>query len=143
MFFTNLQANSTAMGKQRKQFSIRARILSFKYAFNGIADFFLSEHNALIHFVAAVVVVGCGIWLSISRMEWVVIICLIGIVFIAELFNSAIERLGDSITSDSNEMIKKAKDLSAAAVLLAALISVLVGLIIFIPRFIDKLGLIQ
>lgn len=117
--------------------------MSFKYAFNGIADFFLSEHNALIHFVVAVVAVGCGIWLSISRMEWVVIICLIGIVFIAELFNSAIERLGDSITSDSNEMIKKAKDLSAAAVLLAALISVLIGLIIFIPRFIDKLGSIQ
>ena len=139
--FANLQDNSSKMVKQRKPFSFKARIISFKHAFIGIADFFQSEHNALIHLVVAIVAIGFGIWLSISCVEWIIVICLIGIVYMAEFFNTAIEKLGDSITGEYNEAIKGAKDLSAAAVLIVALTAVVIGLIIFIPRLIDKLEL--
>jgi diacylglycerol kinase len=141
-FFISLQDNISKMGKQRKPFSFKARALSFKHAFTGIVDFFRSEHNALIHLVVAIAAIGMGIWLSVSRIEWALIIFLIGIVFMAELFNTAIEKLGDSITKDYNESIKKLKDLSAAAVFIAALTAVLIGLIIFIPKFIEKLNLL-
>jgi|WetSurMetagenome_2_1015567.scaffolds.fasta_scaffold354206_1 diacylglycerol kinase (ATP) len=128
------------MEKQRKPFSFKDRIMSFKHAFHGIAEFFQSEHNAIIHLFVATVAVGFGIWLSISSFEWIIVILLIGIVFIAELFNTAIEKLGDLITKDYNESIKKAKDFSAAAVFIAALVAVVIGLIIFIPRLLDKFG---
>jgi diacylglycerol kinase len=129
------------MKKQREHFSFKARISSFKNAFNGIVDFFQTEHNALIHLVAAMAAIGFGFWLSISSIEWILIIFMIGLVFMAELFNTAIEKLGDLITREKNETIKKAKDLSAAAVLIASLTSALIGLIIFIPHLIEKLGL--
>ena len=130
------------MENQRKPFSFKARMMSFKFAFKGIVDFFQTEHNAIIHLVIAIAVIGLGIWLSISWFEWIIIICLIGMVFMAELFNTAIEKLGDSITQEYNENIKKAKDLSAAAVLIAALTSVLTGLIIFIPKLMEKLNIL-
>ena len=95
----------------------------------------------MIHLVIAIATICLGICLSISSFEWVIIIFLIGIVFIAELFNTAIEKLGDLITKDYNESIKKAKDFSAAAVFIAALTAVVIGLIIFIPKLIDKLEL--
>lgn len=127
------------MGKQGKPFSFKARIMSFKHAFNGIAEFFQTEHNALIHLIFAIAAIGLGVWLSVSTLEWIIIIFLIGIVFMAELFNTAIEKLGDSISDDYNESIKKAKDFSAAAVFIAAMTASVIGLIIFIPRLIDKL----
>jgi diacylglycerol kinase len=129
------------MKKPKKPFSVNERIWSFKNAFNGVTDFFQTEHNALIHLVVAIIAVGFGIWLSISGLEWIIIVFLIGVVFMAELFNTAIERLGDSITKDYSDMIKKAKDLSAAAVFIAAMTAVLIGLIIFIPRLIQKMDL--
>lgn len=128
------------MESQRKPFSFKARIMSFKHAFHGVLTFFQNEHNAMIHLVAAIVATGFGFWLSISRLEWIVIISMIGIVFMAELFNSAIEKLGDSITGEYNKTIKKAKDLSAAGVLFAALVAAFIGLIIFIPKLIEKLS---
>ena len=129
------------MENQRKPFLFRARKQSFKFAFKGITEFFISEHNALIHLTFTIAVIVFGIWLSISRLEWIIVICLIGIVFMAELFNTAVEKLCDSITLEYNEKIKKAKDLSAAAVLVIAIAAALIGLIIFIPRLIEKLNL--
>jgi diacylglycerol kinase (ATP) len=82
------------MENQRKPFTFKARIMSFKFAFKGIAEFFQTEHNAMIHLIISLAVIGMGMWLSISKLEWIIIICLIGIVFMAELFNTAIERLG-------------------------------------------------
>jgi diacylglycerol kinase (ATP) len=130
------------MKKKRETFTFKARIRSFRHAIHGIIDFFQTEHNALIHLFITVAVIGFGIWLSISSFEWIVIICMIGLVFMAELFNSAIEKLGDSITGEYNELIKKAKDYAAAGVIVAAITAAMVGLIIFIPVLIEKLKLI-
>jgi diacylglycerol kinase (ATP) len=131
------------MKKKGESFTVKARFRSFKHAFTGVIYFFKTEHNAFIHLVAAIAAITVGLWLSISRLDWIIIISMIGLVFTAELFNSAIEKIGDSITSEYSDNIKKAKDYAAAAVLITALAVAIVGLIIFIPRFIEKFGLIS
>ena len=119
------------------KFSIKSRAASFRFAFKGIAVLFRNEPNAIIHLVAAGLVTCAGIILDINRFEWCLIAIVAGLVFIAEIFNTSIEYLGDAIDPEWNENIMKAKDLSAAGVFVAAIISAITGLIIFIPRIID------
>ncbi|MCF8357326.1 MAG: diacylglycerol kinase family protein [Prolixibacteraceae bacterium] len=121
-----------------KKFSFRRRMLSFRHAFNGIRLLFKNEHNARIHLFFTIAVVAFGIWLPLSATEWIVIILAIGFVFTAEMFNSAIEKLADAVDEKPNEKIKIVKDLSAGAVLIAAIGAATVGLIVFIPHLIDK-----
>ena len=119
------------------KFSIKSRAASFRFAFKGIAVLFRNEPNAIIHLVAAVLVTCAGIILDINRFEWCLIAIVAGLVFIAEIFNTSIEYLGDAIDPEWNENIMKAKDLSAAGVLVAAIISALTGMLIFIPRILN------
>lgn len=95
------------------------------------------EHNARIHLVAALCAIFAGVLFDISAMEWCAIIICIGLVISAEALNSAIEALADKITTDRDPLIGRAKDLGAAAVTLLALVAVVVGLIIFFPKFIS------
>jgi len=127
------------MGKHQKSFSLSERVHSIAVAWRGIVDFFKSEHNAIIYLIITIVVIGLGCWLSISKSEWIIIILAIGLVFSAELINTAIEKLADEITHEYSETVKKIKDLSAAAVLILAITSAIIGLIIFIPPLWDKL----
>jgi len=135
----NLQPSLNSMEKGQHRFSFLGRIKSFGHAFRGIYRFFKTEHNARIHLVATIVVVFFGRWLSISRLEWVMVFFAIGFVFSAEVFNTAIEKMADEITSDHKESIKNIKDLSAAAVLVAAITAAIIGLIIFVPPILDKI----
>ncbi|MBS2098475.1 diacylglycerol kinase family protein [Carboxylicivirga linearis] len=107
---------------------------SFLYAFKGIKHLMLGEPNALIHLIAAITAVLFGIYFQISTNEWLWICLAIVLVFICEIINTAIENLGDVITKDYNKSIEKAKDLGAAATFLAALFSIVVALIIFLPK---------
>lgn len=107
---------------------------SFSYACTGIATAFKSEANMRIHAAAALLVIVLGFIFSISPAEWLVILLCIGLVVAAEIFNTAIEKTCDAITTEKNEHIKKAKDLAAAAVLILALISLVCGGIIFLPH---------
>jgi len=119
------------------KFSIKSRAASFRFAFKGITVLFRNEPNAVIHLVAAILVTCAGIILNINRFEWCLIAIVAGLVFIAEIFNTSLENLGDAIDPRLNENIKKAKDLAAAGVLVAAIISIITGLLIFVPRIID------
>lgn len=115
-------------------FTLRKRLRSFRFAFNGIRLLVTCEHNAWIHcFIAAcVIITGCIVKLSVT--EWIAIAMAIGMVLAAEAFNSAIEALADAVSPDYNEAIKRTKDLAAGAVLLLAIASAVIGLIIFIPK---------
>jgi len=115
-------------------FSIKQRIKSFTHAFNGLRIVFSEEHNAKIHLFAAVIAVILGFILGITSMEWVVIVFAITLVISMEIINSSIENIADFISPERNEMIKKIKDLSAAAVLVSAMAALIVGLIIFLPK---------
>lgn len=115
-------------------FTLRKRLRSFRFAFNGIRLLVTCEHNAWIHcFIAAcVIITGCIV--KLSATEWIAIAMAIGMVLAAEAFNSAIEALADAVSPDYNETIKHTKDLAAGAVLLLAIASAVIGLIIFIPK---------
>lgn len=111
----------------------KSRIKSFAYALKGFL-WLLKEPNALIHLVAAGITVVVSFYFDISTAEWLWIILAIVLVFITEILNTAIEYLADVVTKEENTLIGKAKDLGAAATLLAALFSVFVALIIFLPK---------
>lgn len=120
-----------------KKFSWKKRAKSFQFAFAGIKMLLRNEHNAWIHSVTALLVLVFGFIFQLSPLEWVAVFLCIGIVLMAEAFNTSIEALADRVNPEQDPMIKKAKDVAAGAVLIAALMSVAVGLIIFIPKFID------
>ena len=118
----------------KEKFSISKRLQSFKYAFNGLKILVSEEHNSRVHIIAAIVVIILGFILSISAYEWIALVFAIGFVITMEIVNSAIENICDFISPEKHQLIKKIKDLAAAAVLLSAITAVIVGLIIFIPK---------
>lgn len=115
-------------------FTFRKRLRSFAYAFNGIRLLIQNEPNAWIHCAAAIGAVALGFVLQISRLEWITIVVVIGMVLAAEAVNSSIEALADLVSPEYNEAIKRTKDLAAGAVLLVAIAAAVVGCIIFIPK---------
>lgn len=112
------------------------RILSFKYAFEGLVSALKEEPNLKIHIIIAVLVLVLGWILNINNFQWLILIITIGVVISVELTNTAIEIVVDSFTSETHPGAKKAKDISAGAVLVVSLMSLIVGLIIFIPYLI-------
>ncbi|MDZ4679082.1 MAG: diacylglycerol kinase family protein [Saprospiraceae bacterium] len=112
------------------------RIRSFRYAFNGLAELVGNEPNMRIHLVAMCVVLFAGAWFAITPAEWVMIVLSIVIVIGGEAMNTAIEHLADVVSPGFHPLVKKAKDVAAAAVFLLALGAALVGTIIFLPRII-------
>ncbi len=111
---------------------IKTRIGSTKYAFNGIIECF-KEPNFFIHSVGAVIVIVSGLALGINRLEWLTLLLTIGMVLIAEGLNTAIERLSDKVSSEYDELIRQAKDIAAGAVLIAALLAFIIGIVLFYP----------
>lgn len=113
---------------------IKARILSFKYAFQGLKDLFSTQDNSKIHAVMAVLSVGMGFYFGISQIEWCLIIFAISSVLAAEAFNTGLEHLTDLVSPDHHELAGRTKDVAAAGVLLTALGAALVGIVIFFPK---------
>lgn len=118
-----------------KSFSITDRIKSFGFAIEGIITFFKTQHNAWIHAFATVIVVVLGFALNVNNTEWCLLAVSIALVFISEMFNTAIEFLTDIVSPDYNLKAKKVKDVAAGAVLISAIAAVVIGLIIFLPKF--------
>ncbi|MBC8109861.1 MAG: diacylglycerol kinase family protein [Verrucomicrobia bacterium] len=116
------------------EFSIRKRLFSFTFAFNGILHFLKTQHNAWIHAVITLLVVVFGFWLKVSLMEWLFLVFAIGFVFVAEMFNTALELLVDLVSPDFHTLAGKTKDVAAGAVLVAAITAALIGLAIFLPK---------
>ena len=111
------------------------RILSFKYALEGIWEAFKEEPNLKVHFLFGLIVIILGFLLQISRTDWIATIILIGLVISLELTNTAIEAVVDSLTDKQHPGAKLAKDISAGAVLIVSIAALIVGLIIFLPYF--------
>lgn len=121
------------------KFSIRKRLASFKFAFSGLVSLLKHEHNSRLHLLAALLVISMGFVFGISRAEWMILVIIIAMVFITEILNSAIESLADFVSPEYSLIIKRVKDYCAAAVLIAAITSVVVGLLIFLPKIIQIL----
>ncbi|HMG66377.1 MAG TPA: diacylglycerol kinase family protein [Chitinophagaceae bacterium] len=115
-------------------FSIKARLRSFRYAFEGLNAFFSTQHNAIIHLIMTIIVFIAALFFNVSKEEGIALIIVSAIVWMAELFNTAIEKLADMVSKDLRPGIKFIKDVSAAAVLLSATAAFLTGAIIFLPK---------
>jgi len=108
---------------------------SFWYAFKGLVWFLGNETKAWIHTVFAVAAIIAGIGLKISLKEWVLIVFAIGFVFVAEIFNSCVEQLTDRLITQQDVTAGRVKDLAAAGVLMAAIVALAAGIIVFLPKF--------
>ena len=110
---------------------------SFGFACKGIKAVISSEVNMKIHLTVAILVVAAGFLFRISNFEWIAVILCIGLVFSAELFNTSIETLVDKVSPNKDPLAGKTKDIAAGAVFVTAIISVIVGILIFLPKIIS------
>lgn len=120
--------------KSQEEFSIRARVRSFRFALEGIAAFFQSEHNAWLHFMATIAVFTLATLVGVTKTELLALVFAIGFVWVTEMFNTCIERVMDFVSDQRHKEIKFIKDLAAGAVLVAAITALVVGAVVFIPK---------
>lgn len=107
---------------------------AFGYAFAGVWYLFRTQRNAQIHLLIGVCAVALGWLLGLERWEWLALVLTIGLVLFAEGVNTAIEATVDIATSQRHPLARIAKDVGAGSVLLCAIVSVIVGCILFVPH---------
>ncbi|MDE3839650.1 diacylglycerol kinase [Bacillus methanolicus] len=121
------------------KFFFSSLLRSFVFAYEGIVSAIKNERNLKIHLVIAVGVIIAGFIFSLSALEWVAVIVAIGGMLSLELLNTAIERIVDLVTDDFHPLAKQAKDAAAGAVLIYAVMSAIIGLIVFVPKILNFL----
>lgn len=129
-----MEVNEKLFDSSAPSFSWKARLKSFKYAWEGIVSFFRWEHNAQIHLAITFFVLVLSVTLGLTKWEAIAVVFSIAFVWIAEMFNTAIEKSIDFVSTEVHPQIKLVKDISAGAVLIAAITAIIVGCIIFIPK---------
>ena len=130
----------TVLRDDLKKKGINRLFKSFKYAYEGLKYAFKYEQNILVHFLATILVIIAGIFFKISMTEWLVLTLIIGLVIATELINTSIEATIDLVTKEVHPLAKVAKDTAAAAVLIFGITALIIGLIIFVPKFIELIG---
>lgn len=115
---------------------------SFQFASQGIKHAFIHERNMKIHGMVSIVVILLGFVLGLTLTEWLFVLFAIAGVISLELINTAIERVVDLTTSHYHPLAKQAKDVSAGAVFIYSCLSVIIGIIIFLPKIIQKFELL-
>jgi diacylglycerol kinase len=118
---------------------LKQRILSFKFAFEGIGYVLRTQPNAWIHDLITLVVIIVSFWLSLDNHEWALLILTIVVVWMAEMSNTAIEAVVDLLSPEIQQKAKIAKDVSAGVVLISAIGAIIVGTLIIGPRIFEKL----
>jgi len=113
---------------------------SFGYAFEGVAYILRTQRNARIEIAVAIAAVLLAIWLGLSAVEWAVLVLTIVVVLALEWMNTSLELAVTLASPQQHPSAKAAKDVAAACVLLAAVASVIVGLLLFAPRLLLKLA---
>lgn len=121
---------------EKKRFSIVARFKSMTHAWRGIGIFFKTTHNSWVHLFFATLSIFLGFILYLSSVEWVAIILAIGLVMLAETINTAIEIDMDLTSPTYHPYARDTKDVAAGAVLLSAIVAVIIGFIIFLPKIV-------
>jgi diacylglycerol kinase (ATP) len=136
---TGLRRSNILIMKEERVFRWRDRLGSFRPACSGWRRL-VAEPNMRIHLGIATLVVGAGLVLEVSRLEWIALLLCIGLVLGLEALNSALEDLADAVHPGQHPLVGRAKDRAAAAVLVAALVSVAVGVLVFGPKLLALLG---
>ena len=112
---------------------LTALVAGFCYAFGGLWLVLCTQRNAWIHACATACTVSLGLFLGLPASHWAILVLAMAAVWCAEAFNTALERLADAAVPDTHPLIKQAKDCAAAAVLIVALGSILIGILILGP----------
>ncbi len=112
----------------------RSLIESFNYAVTGILSAIKTERNMKIHYFMAFSAIGLSLFFNFNRYEFLALLFAISLVFVAEMLNTAIEKVVDLVTDNYHPLAKLAKDIAAGAVLIAAINSLLVGYLLFFDR---------
>ena len=110
------------------------------FALQGIKQFFSRDRNGKIQLVIGITAIKLGFTVSLSSLQWLLVLFCIGLVISLEMINSAIERYCDLVSTEFNPAIKIIKDVAAGAVLVASITSLIIGLIIFIPALVQFLN---
>ncbi len=118
---------------RRELSMVRRRLRSFSAAFRGLAVV-LGEVHSRVHLAATLVVLAAGWWFHLSTSEWCAVIVAMGIVWVAEALNTALEHLADAAVPEQHPLVGAAKDSAAAGVLIAALTSVAIAALVFLPK---------
>ena len=105
-----------------------------RHALAGLGHAVRCERNFQIELVLGLGAILLAWWLEISRVEWLAVVICCGLVLSAELFNTALERLADTAGPGRTEPVRVVKDVAAGAVLLASMVSLVVGAAVFLPR---------
>jgi len=125
--------------KETEKF-IRGRRNSFQFAFSGFFYVLKTQKNAWLHLAATVAVVLLAFWLQIGRTEWLAILLVIGLVWMAEFMNTALEVIVDLASPEKHPLAKVGKDVGAASVLIAAFLAVIIGVIVLWQPLVEKIG---
>jgi diacylglycerol kinase len=118
---------------------LRSRARSFKYAFTGLWYVIHTQRNAWIHALVSIAVILVGLWLQLVPHDWAVIILAIAMVWTAEFLNTALEAVVDMASPQVHPLARVGKDVGAAAVLIAAILSVFIGLLILGPPLWERI----
>ncbi len=129
-----LPAPTPSLPQQQEKSELAKFIAGFGYAFSGLWYALHTQRNARVHVAVALLVIGAGLLLHISPLEFAMLFIAITGVFIAEMFNTVIEVCVDLVTPDYHPLAKIAKDVAAGAVLLSAMLSIVIGLLILGPH---------
>ena len=111
---------------------------ALKNSLKGIKYTFQNEKNLKIQSVFAILATGVGVFLKLTCVEFCILFITIGLVMFAELINTAVEFMLDLYSQEHSENIKMAKDISSGAVLITSIISVLVGIALFLPKILEE-----
>ena len=122
------------MNNQQDGF-VKGRIRSLKFALKGLWLLISTEHSIMVQISVAVVMTFVGLWLDISKTEWLFQILAIGLVLVAESLNTAVEKLCDFVHPEYNKRIGFIKDVAAGAVSFAAITAIIIGMFIYLPKF--------
>lgn len=125
-----------------EKLSVKYQLKSFRWAFEGLSEFFRTEIKAWIHLVISLGVTGLGFILKLTRFEWCFVLIAIFGVIISELINTALERLAEKLPDAADSTRKTVKDMGAAMVLLAAIFALLIGIIILAPKILELLKML-
>ncbi|MCA1058013.1 diacylglycerol kinase family protein [Rossellomorea aquimaris] len=127
------------MDSKETKFGLFRFFKSFGYAADGMKSVWRTEQNFRIHSCVGIVVFLLAYILSVSVMEWIILIILVFTVLALETMNTAIEKAVDLSVKEFHPLAKAAKDLASAAVLLFAICTAIVGIIIFLPKLLDMI----
>lgn len=122
--------------------NLKSIIKSIGHAIDGLLLVVRTQNNARFHLLVTILVILVGFWFQLSAIEWCLIVIAIALVWMSECFNTALEKLFDLVNSSPHPLVKAGKDSSAAAVLISAFLSIVIGILVLGPHLLEKISIL-